>query len=314
MPKGPWFRVLGLHTVALALVMTSFAQTTIKIDVNAVNLLAVVRDKDGRLVPNLEKDDFILEEGGHPQSIKYFSRQASLPLTIGLMVDISSSQDLVLDAERQAGESLLAQMVRPEGDAAFVLLFGRDVELWQDFTSSKEQLLKATLHVQERGNLRLDPPREPRCGWRGTLLYEAIELAASKMRKRQGRKALVILSDGVDVGSCTSLNDVIEFAQRANTMVYAVYFAGVGSPGVKPKIDGEQVLRRIAEETGGHLFKVSASQTVEQIYVTIEAELRNQYSLGFTSDRKGVGYRKLHVRTTDPNLVVQARDGYYAEP
>jgi VWFA-related protein len=209
--------------------------TTIAVDVKVVTLPVTVRDKHGKIVRDLTKDDFTLQEDGRPQSIRYFSQEANLPLTLGLLVDTSRSQTNVLDAERNASRSFLDQMLVQEKDKAFLIHFDREVELLQDLTSSREKLQAAlellkTPSDRERSN---DPndSGDSRSGsgshhGGGTQLYDAVFLASNElMKKQQGRKALIILSDGVDRGSKTYLESAIESAQRADTVVYSIYFA-----------------------------------------------------------------------------------------
>ena len=208
---------------------------TIAVDVKVVTLPVTVRDKHGKIVRDLTKDDFTLQEDGRPQTIRYFSQEANLPLTLGLLVDTSRSQTNVLDAERNASRSFLDQMLVQEKDKAFLIHFDREVELLQDLTSSREKLQAAlellkTPSDRDRSN---DPndSGDSRSGsgshhGGGTQLYDAVFLASNElMKKQQGRKALVILSDGVDRGSKTSLESAIESAQRADTVVYSIYFA-----------------------------------------------------------------------------------------
>ena len=216
------------------------AAATIAVDVKVVTLPVTVRDKHGRIVRDLTKDDFTLQEDGRPQSIRYFSREANLPLTLGLLVDTSRSQTNVLDAERNASRSFLDQMLVQEKDKAFLIHFDREVELLQDLTSSREKLQAAldllkTPSDRERSNDPNDSPDsrsgDSRSGSGsrhsgGTQLYDAVYLASNElMKKQQGRKAIVILSDGVDRGSKTYLESAIESAQRADTVVYSIYFA-----------------------------------------------------------------------------------------
>src|ERR1700687_870284 len=208
---------------------------TIAVDVKVVTLPVPVRDKHGKSVRDLTKDDFTLQEDARPQTIRYFSQEANLPLTLGLLVDTSRSQTNVLDAERNASRGFLDQMLVQEKDKAFLIHFDREVELLQDFTSAREKLQAAlellkTPSARDRSN---DPndSGDSRSGsgshhGGGTQLYDAVFLASNElMKKHQGRKALVILSDGVDRGSKTSLESTIESAQRADTVVYSIYFA-----------------------------------------------------------------------------------------
>ncbi len=204
-------------------------------DVKEVTLSVTVHDKHGKIVHDLTKDDFTLQEDGRPQIIRSFSQPTNLPLTIGLLVDTSRSQDKVLDAERNASRSFLDQMLVQPKDKAFLIHFDREVELLQDLTSSHEKLQAAlellkTPSDRERSN---DPNDSGDSGsgsgshhGGGTQLYDAVFLASNELMKKQpGRKAFVILSDGVDRGSKTYLESAIESAQRADTVVYSIYFA-----------------------------------------------------------------------------------------
>ncbi|MGO9110945.1 MAG: VWA domain-containing protein [Thermoguttaceae bacterium] len=208
---------------------------TIAVDVKVVTLPVTVRDKHGAIVRDLTKDDFTLQEDGRPQTIGYFSQETNLPLTLGLLVDTSRSQTNVLDAERNASRSFLDQMLVQEKDKAFLIHFDHEVELLQDLTSSREKLQSAlellkTPSDRERSNDPNDSD-DSRSGsgshhGGGTQLYDAVYLASNElMKKQQGRKALIILSDGVDRGSKTYLEGAIESAQRADTVVYSIYFA-----------------------------------------------------------------------------------------
>jgi VWFA-related protein len=210
------------------------AATTIAVDVKVVTLPVTVRDKHGKIIRDLTKDDFTLQEDGRPQTIRYFSQDTNLPLTMGLLVDTSRSQSNVLDAERNASRSFLDQMLVQPKDKAFLIHFDREVELLQDLTSSREKLQSAldllkTPSDRERSNDPNDPSNSPSGSdshHGGTQLYDAVFLASNElMKKQQGRKALIILSDGVDRGSKTYLDSAIESAQRADTVVYSIYFA-----------------------------------------------------------------------------------------
>jgi VWFA-related protein len=294
----------------------------------------------------------MLEEDDRPQTIRYFARETDLPLTLGLLVDTSMSQRRVLDQERSASSTFLDQVLRVNKDMAFVIHFDREVELLQDLTSSRQKLQAALGLLQTpqpsqegRGNSPGSYPGSRRRGGGGggggTLLYDAVYLASNElMKKQQGRKALIVLSDGVDRGSKETLASAVEAAQRADTLVYSILFAdeaaygggfggrgmgGMGGrgrrggwPGRYPqqtRPDGKKILERISKETGGRLFEVSKKQPIEQIYDRIQEELRNQYSLGYTPDRAdlGAGYHKIRLMTKQKDLIVQARDGYYAE-
>lgn len=324
--------------------------TTLSVQVKVVNVLATVRDKHGKIVDNLTKDDFTLTDDGRPQIIHYFTRETDLPLTLGLLVDTSMSQRRVLDQERSASHTFLDQMVRVQTDRAFIIHFDREVELLQDLASSHEKLEAAlgSLTTPQFNRSSNDPSDQGSDAGRGsgrhhvgggTLLYDAVYLASDElMKKQQGRKALIVLSDGVDRGSKESLETAVSTAQRANTAVYSILYKddegygwhrdgfGMGGPmgggmgrhgrfPAEPRPDGKKILARISNETGGRLFEVSKKQSVDQIYSLIEEELRNQYSLGYTPERGGApegGYHKIQLTTKQKGLIVQSREGYYA--
>jgi VWFA-related protein len=236
---GSYSLVVSLLAVLVAAPAPAHAQdsvSTIAVDVKVVALPVTVRDKHGAIVKDLTKDDFTLQEDGRPQTIKYFSQESNLPLTLGLLVDTSRSQTNVLEAERNASRSFLDQMMVGEKDRAFVIHFDHEVELLQDLTHSREKLESAldllkTPSDRDRSNDPNDPSNKPTNSGSdshhsGTQLYDAVYLASNElMKKQRGRKAIIILSDGVDRGSKTYLDSAIESAQRADTVIYSIYFA-----------------------------------------------------------------------------------------
>ena len=355
--------------------------TTLSVNVKVVTVLATVHDKHGEIINDLKKDDFTLTEDGRAQDIRYFSLDTNLPLTLGLLVDSSLSQRRVLDQERSASHSFLDQMVREDEDKAFIIHFDREVELLEDLTSSHAKLgdalnqLKTPESPRYYGNsgpgsgggpgngpgqgggspsprsggggypgAGRAPMRNPAAG---TLLYDAVYLASNEvMNKQSGRKALIILSDGVDFGSKEKLDSAIESAQRSNSVVYSILFkdddayngggpnrggfgnpgrrgpmggGGMGGPGRFPQqhLDGKKVLERICTETGGRLFEITKKESIDHIYSEIAQDLRNQYDLGYTPDRSGAaaaGYHKIQLTAKRKDLIVQAREGYYGTP
>lgn len=331
------------------------SEATFSTDVNLVNVFVTVHDKQGKIITDLAKEDFALSEDGRAQTIQYFSRESNLPLTLGLLVDTSMSQRRVLGEEKTASYKFLDRVLR-ENDQAFIIHFDHDTELLQDLTNSKRKLQKALdeLRLPDEDRLQLQrrgsgypggypgngSPRYPGPGRRmrgpGTTLYDAIFLASDElMRHQKGRKALVLLTDGVDNGSKTPLTGGIAAAQRADTLVYSALFAdeeGYGYPmggfggrgmgrrgggmGRYPQMDrrdGKTVLQQISRETGGGFYEVSKKLTIEDIYDRIQDDLRNQYSLGYTSNKRDSSgeYRAISVTTTCKGAIVQARQGYY---
>lgn len=322
---------------ALAAARLAFAQEqsdkTFSTDVNVVNVFVTVRDKKGNIVHDLTKDDFKIEEDNRPQIIKYFSKDSNLPLTLGLLVDTSGSMRPFIEQERAASYRFFDQVLREDKDQAFVIHFDSEVELLQDLTSSRKLLQKALDQVEIAPPRQLnrrtpDDPGQPRPR-AGTTLYDAVLLASDElMRKQKGRKAIILLTDGDDRGSRSSLSDAIVEAQKADTLVYAIHFGedqpypmmgrgmgrrgGMGRFPQQNRVDGKKILEQMSRETGGGYFEGNKKQTIDQVYSEIEDELRSQYSLGFTPDKDAVsGYRKLHVTTKEKSQIVQARDGYY---
>jgi VWFA-related protein len=309
-----------LPAVMCPMVYAQDAATTFSTDVRVVNLFATVRDAQGHVVHRLTKDDFILEEDGRPQTIRYFSQESGLPLTLGLLVDTSISQRRVLGEERTASYRFLSQVLRPDQDRAFVIHFDRDVELLQDLTSSREKLgdALAQLETPDRRARKVRTPGGPNIGrWAlgGTALYDSILLASDElMRKQSGRKALILLTDGVDNGSKIGLSHAIESAQRADTLIYSILFTDPPAyDGVYASATGKKAMQRISRETGGAFFEVSETNPISAIYTQLEEELRNQYSIAYTSDRTdpAPGYRKIHLAAKQSGLSLETRDGYY---
>jgi VWFA-related protein len=287
--------------------------------VRVVSVLATVRDKDGRIVTDLTQDDFIVEEKRRAQPIRYFSRRSGLPLTLGLLVDVSGSQRNVIDPQREASFQFFHQILREGADSAFVLAFDRDIDLLQDLTSSLRELDQGLQKLV----LNRDPYGKLPEHAQGTALYNAVFAAAQKIMSRQhGRKALIVLSDGVDSNSSKSLSAAINECQREDTLIYTIRFYDQritaftlppGSPGPQQDLrDGKKTLLRMTESTGGSYFELGDMQMLGKIYADIEEELRNQYSLGYSPPKGKAGYRKISVSVKRKGLTVQARDGYFS--
>jgi len=303
------FFSLSAAAVAVRLARAQDREPIFSSDVRVVNLLAAVRDKKGQIVRDLTKDDFSLLESGRPQTIRYFSRESDLPLTLGLMVDTSMSQQRVLDAERGASFRFIDQVLRENKDQVFIVQFDGTVRTAQSLTSSRARLENSLTYVDTPSRNQL------RSGLGdGTLLYDAVVNASEEfMKSRTGRKALIVLSDGVDNYSEATLADSIEAAHRADTLVYSILFSDSGFP--SDGRDGKGVLARLAKETGGEIYEVSKKLSIDRIFDLIQEDLRSQYSLGYVSDRPPVvsEFRKIQLTVKRPGLVVQSRDRYWAE-
>jgi VWFA-related protein len=308
-------KIASAALLAITLASSQTQDSTIKVDVDVVNILCNVRNKAGGLVGNLEKSEFTLTENGKQEDIKYFTRETDLPLTIGLLVDVSKSQERLIDIERNAAYRFFSDVLRSK-DLAFLISFGADAELLQDYTSSRQLLQKAL------NQLRLNAPAEglhpgpvPTVHQaRGTILWDTVYLAAAdQLRGQVGRKAIVVITDGGDQGSRYKLEEAIKAAQVADAIVYSIYYAdsmaygGFGSP-------GDHDLRRLSEETGGRVLHVDRKHSLEDVFRQIQEEMRSQYSLGYTPSNpaKDGTFRRIEIKLKDKDLKVQARKGYYS--
>ena len=291
----------------------------ITVDVDVVNLYCAVRTKQNSLISNLEKGDFTLAEDGTSQTIKYFTRETDLPLTIGLLVDVSNSQRNLVEIERRAANSFFSSVLRKK-DVAFLISFGADSDLLQDITGSPRVLQDGLNRMKLNGGFSgiNSGPVPTMSKARGTVLYDAVYLAANDMlAKEVGRKAIVLITDGEDEGSKLSEKAAIEAAQKADAIIYGIlyvdrqFYGGFGGG-----YSGEAVLKQMSEETGGRLFQVDRKNNLEQIFDQIQQEMRTQYAIGYTptNGKKDGSFRKIDLRTSNKDLKVQVRKGYYALP
>ena len=291
----------------------------ISVDVDVVNILASVRDKRNALVGNLEKNDFAVLEDGKAQAIKYFTRETDLPLTIGLLVDVSRSQENLIGIERNAASQFFNKVLRKK-DEAFLISFGEESELLQDYTSSPRLLEEGLSHLRVSSAVGgLHPGPVPTVGQpRGTVLYDAVYLAASeKLRGEVGRKVLVLITDGNDQGSRMTRNQAVEAAQKSDAVIYSIDYldpSAYGGPFGFGGGGGESELRRMSDETGGRVYKVDRKHTLDEVFQEIQEEMRSQYAIGYTpsNDVKDGSYRRLDLKVANKDMKVQARKGYYA--
>ena len=263
--------------------------STIKVDVNLVNILCTVRNKSNGLVGNLEKKDFRIFEDGKEQDIKYFTRETDIPLTIGLLVDTSASQERLLDTERRAAYQFFSKVLRKK-DLAFLIQFGAEAELLQDDTNSPRLLQDGLnqLHMSVPVGGLHPGPVPTQQNQAGTILYDAVYLAAhEKLQTEVGRKAMVLITDGVDTGSKTSRDKAVEAAQKADSIIYSIdyedpaaYGGGFGTITIGGG-QGEGELRRMSTETGGQVYRVDRRTSLDDIFQDLQDEMRSQYSIGY---------------------------------
>ena len=293
---------------------------TLKVNVNVVQLFFNVKDKHGALIPNLTKTDFDVAEDGKPQTIKYFTAESNLPLTIGMMIDSSGSQRNVIDMEKEVGGAFLRQILTDK-DEAFVISFDITVDLLQDFTRDVHRLQnalnKAKINVDytSGGVPGIGGGPVPQHGNSpGTLLYDAVYLSAHDMLSKEvGRKAMILLTDGQDEGSRLKIQDAIEAAQKGDAIVYVLLCADRGFYGGFG-YSGESEMRKLTEQTGGRVINVGNKfDKLREAFDQISAELRSQYNIGYTPTnlRRDGTYRKIEIKNKQ-NYKIQARAGYYA--
>jgi VWFA-related protein len=336
--------------------------TTLRVQAREVILPVTVRDKKGQVISSLKQEDFSLEQDGRPQTIKSFSHETNLPFRLGLLVDTSRSQANALPAERTATGKFIDQMLVQPVDRGFLLHFDREVELLQDFTASKpklhhelDEMSTSTGGSGDRAGSGDSDDHNGRGGGGGrrggTQLYDAIYLASNDlMMKQPGRKAVIVLSDGVDRGSKESLSDAVDAAEKANVSVYTVYFKGEedrdnsrpdmdrrggmgggGYPGRFPgggrmprpgsgeqKVDGKKTLEQIARRTGGVSFEAKKKDSFDEVYAQIAEELKGQYLLTYTPDKPASkddadGFHKILLKAKDDKYIVTTREGYYSQ-
>lgn len=287
----------------------------IRVQVDLVNVLFTARDKKGALVPTLTKDDIEVWEDGVKQEIRNFTKDTDLPLTIGLLVDVSPSQENLIETEKAAARAFFSSILKKR-DMAFVISFGAECELVQDLASSPKILAQGLegLRVNASAASVFNGGAIPQNS-RGTVLFDAVYLAADeKLKGEVGRKVMVLITDGVDSGSRLKVQEAIDAAHRSDAIIYSIYYFDPRAYGYHSFGVSDADLRKMSEQTGGRVFRPERKQTLQDIFRQIEEELRTQYSVSYSSsnNKKDGGFRKLEIRLKDKNLRAQARKGYFA--
>ncbi len=313
--------LLPLLVLSLAL---SAQESVIKVDVDLVNVLCSVRNKGNGLVGNLEKSDFKLFEDGKEMEIKYFTRETDLPLTIGMLVDTSKSQENLIDPERRAAYQFFKVVLRKK-DMAFLMQFGAEAELLQDSTGSAKMLQDGLNQLRlsvPMGGLHPGPVPTAQ-NQAGTILFDAVYLASNeKLKGEVGRKVIVVITDGDDTGSKISRDKATEAAQKADSIIYFIdyedprYHGGGFGTFTIGRNTGNADMSKMSNETGGRVFRVDRKNSLDDIFKELQDEMRSQYSIGYTSPhtQKDGSYHKIEIKTNTKDYKVQARKGYYAIP
>ena len=314
--------VLSLCLVLAGTAVVLAQDEPIRVEVNLVSILASVRNKSGALISTLTKDDFKIYEDGKEQQIKNFTRETDLPLTLGLLVDTSSSQERLIDTEQRAASQFFSKVIR-EKDQAFLIQFGAEAELLQDLTNSTRLLQKGLQQLRLSvpvGGLHPGPVPTMQ-NQAGTILYDAVYLAANDELKREvGRKAIILITDGVDTGSKITRDKAIEAAQKGDIIIYSIFYqdraaygGGFGTISLGGG-GGEGELRRMSSETGGQVFHVDRSHSLDDIFRELQDEMRSQYAITYQppSPKRDGTYHKIDIKLANKDYKPQARKGYYA--
>jgi VWFA-related protein len=301
---------LAMTLAAPALPQEPSQGQVIRRQVNLVNLFATVRDNHKKIVSDLKQEDFKVLEDNQDQKIAFFSKEVTLPITLGLLLDTSGSEQYMLGAIQDAGGQFLNRVLR-KGDEAMVMSFDTDVDLLSDFTDDRAQLDRAVRHarINTPGGGMINPGPVPTSNQPGTTLYDAIYLACNeKLNTEAGRKAIVIVTDAQDEGSKVRIEEAIEAAQRTDTVIHILLVAD-------PHFGGNSgVAHKLADETGGRMISVSSEKKLLEAFDELSEELRSQYTLGYypSNGEKDGKFRKIKVEVANHDMKVLTRKGYYA--
>jgi Ca-activated chloride channel family protein len=306
---------MKLLLVCLAWTLCGTAQTPFRVDVNLVNVGFSVRNGEGKLVGDLTLDDIEVLEDGAPQKISYFARSADVWLNLGLIVDVSGSQELFVKQHHKDLQTFLKNVMKTD-DRAYLLTFGNRLRLVSNFSSSPKELAGALEHFDKNHGRELHPeigPREIRIS--GTAFYDALYYGVTEMfaKVERGRKALIVFSDGEDNSSAHHMLDAIEAAQSSNTLVYAVRYTEVRDNRWNARNKyGMSVMARIAKETGGVDFD-ARERGLSENFRQIGEELRASYELAYASSnpQNDGTFHKIAIRVKRPGLTARAKTGYY---
>ncbi|HXN65044.1 MAG TPA: VWA domain-containing protein [Candidatus Acidoferrales bacterium] len=305
----------ALFVVSILAVGLSFArQQPIRVNTNLVQVNFTARDTQGALVTTLTKDDLELLEDSTPQSIAFFARSTDVPLTLGLVLDISGSQSHFGKQHQHDLEVFLKNVLGPK-DRAFLVCFADHIRLISDFSPSSTALtqsLEGFEHDKHPKYPELGPP-EDRDG--GTAFYDSIyDSVAEKLAGENGRRALLIFSDGEDNSSAYDEVSAIQEAQRADVPIFTIRYTEThhGKLNATNKY-GIRVMDRIAADTGAAAFD-SSQMKPEEYFKQIEEDLRSSYEVGYytTNSAKDGTFRKVVIRAKQPGYTIRAKPGYYA--
>ena len=290
---------------------------TVKLGTDLVNLTFSAIDRNNRVIGNINQEEVTVLEDGRPQSIFTFKRETTLPIHIAILMDLSGSQEYTFPQEKAAAGEFLRSILRPNKDSAAILTFQDDVDLFQGLTSRTDTLNRAFDEIQYARRFSAASSRR-----QATALYDAIYITADEVLSRDSgrgsatddsvvRRAMILLTDGVDNASSRKIDEAIDRAWRAGVVIYAI---GIGD---RFRFEGvrEDILRRLSEETGGRAYFPRGADELLDDFRQIEGELRSQYLVAYspTNAAKDGRFRRIEVRLTGrPDVRVIHRRGYYA--
>jgi Ca-activated chloride channel family protein len=307
--------VVCLAGLALPVVCAAQAPAPIRVEVSLVNVGFSVRDQRGNLVTNLTQDDIEITEDGVPQKISFFARSTDVPLTLGLIMDVSGSQQSFIKPHHNDLQAFLKTVLQPE-DRAFLVCFGNNLRLMSDHSNSPRDLVDSLREFEKGKHVEEYPiigPREHRV--LGTAFYDAIYHSSTQMMQNieRGRRALIIFSDGEDNSSAHHMMEAIEAAQANDVLLFTIRYTEVrdGRLNARNKY-GMGVMERIARETGGADFDGTGKGLLNG-FRQIDEQLRSSFELGYhTSNPSGdKTFHKIAIKTKQPGLTVRSKTGYY---
>ena len=299
----PRFALLAIVLPSLAMPVRVSAQDEkpLLLDVKLVSLFVNVTDKNGAIVGGLTEDDFKVTEDGRPQKISVFERQSEMPLALTLAIDTSSSTYKDRSIEQQAAKKFVRALLRPQ-DQMSVIQFNTFVYELTDFTNNASQIDRGLDHMRGAG---------------GTALYDAIYAGSQALGKKQGRKVLVLVSDGGDTVKGSTYPEALEQALRNEVMIYSIIDVPIEASAGRDT-GGEHALITLSEQTGGKYFYVDAGG-LDKAFQKVSDDLRTQYLLGYYPKNQEPGRPFHRVDITVPRAAADAftirhKTGYYAEP
>jgi Ca-activated chloride channel homolog len=287
---------------ALPCLLAAQDSPTIRVDVRLIRVFTSVRNTSGELVGNLGKEDFLLSDNGVPQQITLFERSTAQPLNVAVLLDISASVAKDLKYEVEASLRFARSLLNEgnQDDVISLITFNHSVDLIAGFTRRLPRLENALKSLQTGA---------------GTSVYDAIYLASEELEGRQGRKVMIVVSDGGDTASIKKFNDALIAAQRSQSAVYPILVVPIQNDAGRNR-GGENAMQLIAERSGGRVLQPSSYERLSQSFDDILRDLRTQYLLGYypknvpsTANR----FHRLEVQIRRPGLRAQSRTGYYEE-